>query len=1241
MRGLGVSFLLRRARVSWLLLACVAVTVLLATGLAALLWTFAGAVVPFGAQSFLADPQDRVLAINGPVNAREAAADTQQIRAALRRAWPEIGFQLESALWTEQLQLPSPGNPTAIRQIQLASLAGISAQVTLTAGTWPGPPHRGGPVPAAVPAAVASQLHLTVGSVLTGTPISGGAATSLQVTGLFRANDPASPYWALDLLPVSGMSVQRYSASYAESSASSSTTSYGPAVVNPAAFGGALTVRQASWMVLPQASALARGNLEALSTGTSAAVTQLNELLPEGLTVTSGLPQILAGIASTIVLTRSLFTIAALLLLLVAGAALVLAARLLAGLREEESALLRARGATRWQVVRPVLAEAVLVGAAAGLAGVLAGTSVTGALARLANLHLAGSSLADLRLVGYTGHGIAPLAWLSALAMVVVCAAVMTWPALHAPAPDAARIRRGRQARLAGIAWAGGDLALVALAAVAVWELHGYSAVAHPATGSLGIDPVVALAPVLALAGVAIIPLRGLPLLATLADKATDGGRRLAAAMVSWQIARRPIRQAGPALLVVVAAATTTLALAGYASWRQSAADQAAFAVGSDVRVDAAAQLPLGATGAITRAPGVTAATSASLYSIANGAQLIALDASTAGKTILLRPDLSSLPASALWQRITPRPTPGLVLPGQPERLEVLASLGAAPGTSAAEVARDLGSVTVMAWVADAGGAIYQIPAAGLLPADGRTHALVVTLSGPGQASYPLRLVGLTLTYVLPPYDPANPQSAPVAHLSIESLAMAETASGPFGQPFSHGAALAAWQGGGFSRYVPAGPPNFGGPPPPSSGAAPATEGWTRAAGGGLRLTFNAGHDPSAQVQREYQLRSRDRHRDGHGYRAAALPGRPGHRHRRLPGGQPARRRIDRLGNGQLNHGSLPDRGVGGRLPDRLRAEPGADRRPPGGQRPARRRPGDARRPPGDAPAGDPLVAAHRGRPGAAVARRTRPVRHRPRQPAGGPARQPAADGSPAGPAGHRGGGGAARRGRVFDQRRGQPPLAADAERGVRRARGGEERPGRSAVPGTGRAQPSGRGRGSAGRDRPGSAAGTRDHPDRGCGGAGAVGAGGRATRPGRCLGPGHRGRAGRRRGPVGPAPTRPGGAVAGGGRMRTLRLRLRAGWVTLTGTGAAATVAFGLLVFVAVLASLAIPRESVALRTGALQRVIAASPLADRTVVGTVARDVHGGRRQSPSRRSAPPCGRRWRRPMCRWPATRSSGPA
>jgi putative ABC transport system permease protein len=70
---------------------------------------------------------------------------------------------------------------------------------------------------------------------------------------------------------------------------------------------------------------------------------------------------------------------------------------------------------------------------------------------------------------------------------------------------------------------------------------------------------------------------------------------------------------------------------------------------------------------------------------------------------------------------------------------------------------------------------------------------------------------------------------------------------------------------------------------------------------------------------------------------------------------------------------------------------------------------------------------------------------------------------------------------------------------------------------------------------------------------------------------------------------------------MRTLPRQLHVAWVTLTGTGAAASVAFGLLVFVSVVASLAIPRESVGLRNGALQRVIAASQPGDRTVAGAV----------------------------------------
>ncbi len=845
--GLGISFLARRARSSWLLLACVAVTVLLATGLAAVLWTFAAAAIAPGAQRILAAPQGRVIGLSGVVqDAGQAPADSRLIRATLRKAWPGIGYQMQGALWANPVTLsppravraeasPVPGTPAPVEwQIQVAALAGIGARTVLTAGAWPGPPQRGGPLPVALPVAVASRLHAVPGSVLkTAAAQTGPVSAGLRVTGLFRPRNPASPFWALDLVPVSGFAATAIPGV----GAPGSLVVYGPAVVSPAAFRSGLAASQASWFVLPPAPAMARQDIGTLAGSTSQAMAKLATLiLPSGLQVTTRLPQLLDGIASNVVLARSLFTIGALELLLVAASGLVLAARLLASLRDEESALLRARGATRWQLTRPVLAEALVIAAVAGAARVLAGVRLTGLLA----------SAGQLRLDSYQASRISPLAWLSALIMVVLCVAVMAWPALRAGTPDAARIRQGRQARLAGVAWAGGDLAVVALAALAVWQLRGYSAVARPAAGSLGIDPVVAVAPALALAGVALVPLRTLPLLARLADGATERGSRLAAAMVSWQIGRRAIRQAGPVLLVVVATATTTLALAGWASWQRSAADQAAFAVGSDVRVDVSPAVPPD-TGAITGAPGVTAATPASVASIGHGGELIALGAATAGKTILLRPDLSPVPLSSLWRSIVPRRPPGLPLPGRPDRLEILAALGAGPRTSAAALRRGVGSATATASVQDTEGITYQLPA-GILPADGQRHALVVPLPGLRRASYPLRLLSLSLTYVLPPYDPASPLAAPTADLSVFSLAVAGTASGPFGRPFSHGAALAAWQAAGSSPDVPTGPAGVFQTSPPSDGARPVILGWHGAAGGSRRLTFNTGHDPSVSI---------------------------------------------------------------------------------------------------------------------------------------------------------------------------------------------------------------------------------------------------------------------------------------------------------------------------------------------------------------------------------------------------------
>ena len=157
---------------------------------------------------------------------------------------------------------------------------------------------------------------------------------------------------------------------------------------------------------------------------------------------------------------------------------------------------------------------------------------------------------------------------------------------------------------MAAVARAGLDIALVVLAVLAGEQLRRYSAASDG--GTAGIDPVLALAPALALAAGSVATLRLLPLAARTAAWLAVRGRGLTASLASWQFSRMPVRQGGAALLLTMAVATGTLALAQHASWLKSASDQAAFATGGDVQVDLPAALEPGGAGAVTAARGVT-----------------------------------------------------------------------------------------------------------------------------------------------------------------------------------------------------------------------------------------------------------------------------------------------------------------------------------------------------------------------------------------------------------------------------------------------------------------------------------------------------------------------------------------------------------------------------------------------------------------------------------------------------------
>ena len=770
------SLTLPRMNAHRMVIIAAALTVVVAAALATALAAFSGQALPRAVRHDLSGASGTALVITGNVNASQGAQYTGQLPGMISSALAGTPFAFYHAYWSDPLgfvpgsrpaQPPSAGNqPIA----EAAVLGGIAAHAVLTSGRWPGGPASGQPhgvIPAALPASAAALLHVTDGDTLRMKDRISGQYVRFVVTGLYRPRQVSSEYWNLNDIALTG------------SSTASGFTTYGPLAVQAGAFAGpsgALAVYQGSWLAQPQTASIPARELGTVAGRVDVLRQTLQnaEQLPD-LTLTTSLPSVLNGTASNLDVARSLLAISAVLLSLLAAAALLAVARLLAGQREGESAMLTARGATRWQLVRLTAAEAIplclLSAAAGGVAGVL--------LARL----LAGTGSA-----GDDWPAIAVAAVVAAGAVVI-----MVVPALSTVTPGTARARRGRQAAISGLTKAGADVALVLLAVVAGWQLRHYSAVSAGANGNFGVDPVIVIAPALALAGGTVLALRLLPVGGKAGDRLAARGRRLTAALASWQISRQPIRQGGAALLIVLAVATGTLALAQRQSWTRSDHDQAAFGAGADVRVETSQPLSAAQAAALVQLPGVRHAMPVAMFAeTATGGETLAIGSAQAANVTLLRSDQSPVPAAQLFGKIIPAgPASGVTLPGRAGQVQLTAVLGPA--------SLGLAPATVSVSVEDADSEVYQLDA-GTLPADGRPHTLTVTLanqavpttavpttgvpttgvpttgatgatgaseaSGGARAIYPVRLTGVSLDYTLPAARPRAPATFTVDSVS-------------------------------------------------------------------------------------------------------------------------------------------------------------------------------------------------------------------------------------------------------------------------------------------------------------------------------------------------------------------------------------------------------------------------------------------------------------------------------------------
>ncbi len=716
-----VGFVLRRVRAQRVVLGAAFATILLAATVLSLIGLYVALVTANGMQRALAQapPPDRAMEVREGIE--EAATfptrDTE-VRTALAGAFQVVGADVFGSAVSSSYALPfQPGRE--VRNLTVfAFYDQLRDQTSLVDGRWPRPTGSG-TVPVALSLSAARELDLAPGATfqvvnrLTDEPV------SVSVSGLYTVDDPSAAYWVRDDL-VDGAEVI------------SSFTTYGPLVVPPSTFLDLFASdATARWRVDPRLGELAVADLPALRRDVAALDADDAGALGGEALVDSGLDGLLAGVQTPLVVARSAVTMPVALLVVLAGYTLLLTTRLLREHRSVETALLRARGMSARQLVAHSLREAVILGVPAALLAPWLAALLLRGYAAAGPLSHAGATV-----------GLPPprTTWLIAAVVATCAVAVLVVPGqLRAETWTEARQSRGRQSLRSGWQRAGGDLLLAVVAGLAYWQLTRYGTpVLTDVTGRLAVDPLLVLAPALVLLAGAVLALRLLPVLAAVAERLVGRSRGATGALGAWQVSRRPRRYTGPALLLVMATAVGAFSVTYAAAWSRSQADQADFASGADLRLEANPQAEV--PGDVERVPGVAAVLPVARERASFGeltATVLAVDAATAADVVVLRPDLAAqrLPALADLLRQARPELPAFPVPASAVSLTV-------PLRVATRGANDP-QVDLSAVLRDRSGLLHRVSLGSRL-ADSRRRTVGVDIS---DLDEPVRLVALEVRY--------------------------------------------------------------------------------------------------------------------------------------------------------------------------------------------------------------------------------------------------------------------------------------------------------------------------------------------------------------------------------------------------------------------------------------------------------------------------------------------------------------
>ncbi|AQZ65697.1 ABC transporter integral membrane protein [[Actinomadura] parvosata subsp. kistnae] len=715
MRG---PLIVKRAFSEPLLLLAALGSILLATTTLVALTMYASSIAEAGVRRTMetASYSQTVATISSPVTAETFPRFDQAVRAELTRAYAGPPA-LTTSFRSDSYAMPGQEGRERPDLLRFGSYDGLDRHAKLVAGAWPKPGDD--PVEVAISLSASSASGFEVGQEFTTRGRLDPRPVRVRVAGVFQIDDPFGERWAGEQLLSRGVERGDF-------------TTFGPLMVTRETFLARFaTSVNATWTAVPDLRTLTPERLRPLA----GAIGQVEERLKAAgcgsCVAASRLPDLLTQLGTASLVARSTMLIPVLQLLLLAAYALMLTARLLADHRRMEVALLRSRGAGTVRLAALAGGEALLVALPCAVVAPFLGPPLLALVNALPWIKASGVRLAPVADAG---------TFLVSFGVALAAAVLLVLPALAGARRTYVEEQsaRGRGGGRGLIERAGADLALLVVAGLAIWQLQRYGApVTATAAGGLGIDPLIISGPALALLTGGMLGLRLVPRLSRLAERITSRRPTLAPALGAWQVSRRPLKYAGPALLLTMAIAIGIVSLATAATWRSSQLDQARHQAGADLRLSGPADGPeLGALGrgtAFTALPGVTAASPGFRGQTdvsGTNAMLLALDASKLGELFHLRSDLSEQSVGELSKALAGERAAGLALPGRPAGLVVTA-----------EASTELPARLVLS---DGLGVWRDVPLGLLKKGTNRVEVDLRALAGrSGTITYPLTLLGL------------------------------------------------------------------------------------------------------------------------------------------------------------------------------------------------------------------------------------------------------------------------------------------------------------------------------------------------------------------------------------------------------------------------------------------------------------------------------------------------------------------